>query len=84
MFFFLVFLGRVFVFIFVFLSFRAAPTTYGGSQARGQIGTVAQQLRIQAVSAIYITAHGSTGSLTHSLSKARDRFFVLMDANQVR
>ena len=29
----------------VFLSFRAAPTAYGGSQARGLIGAVAANLR---------------------------------------
>ena len=41
---------------FFFLVFRAAPKTYGGSQARGQIGAVATGLH-----------HSSynTGSLTH-------------------
>ena len=29
------------LFYFFFCLFRAAPTTYGGSQARGQIGAVA-------------------------------------------
>ena len=36
--------GLLFVFFFVFFVFglfRAAPTAYGGSQARGQIGAVA-------------------------------------------
>ena len=57
--------------IFFFLLFRATPTAYGGSQARGQIGAAAaglpqpQQLRIQAVSVTYTTAHGNAGSLTH-------------------
>ena len=58
-------------FFFFFSYFRAAPVAYGGSQARGQIGVVAtglhhshKQLRIQAPSATYTTAHGSAGSLT--------------------
>ena len=49
----------------------AAPTAYGGSQARGRIGAVAakptqgpQQRRIRAASATYTTAHGNAGSLT--------------------
>ena len=66
---------RFFFFIlysfFFFAFFRASPIAYGGSQARGQIGTTAepisqpQQPRIQAVSATYITAHGNARSLTH-------------------
>ena len=31
-------------FIFIFLSFRAAPAAYGGSQARGQIRAAAAGL----------------------------------------
>ena len=47
-------------------SFLAAPAAYGGSQARGLIGAVPQlqQRQIRAVSAVYTTAHGNTGSLT--------------------
>ena len=55
-----------------FFLFRATPTAYGGSQARGRIGataaayaTATATLGIQAVSVIYTTAHGNAGSLTH-------------------
>ena len=57
-----------------FYFFRAAPTSYGIPQGRGQIEAVAgsfqptpqpQQLGIQAAFAAYTTAHGNTGSLTH-------------------
>ena len=41
---------------FFFGLFRAAPTAYGGSQARGQNGAVA---------ATYTTAHRNARSLTH-------------------
>ena len=40
---------------FFFNLFRAAPMTYGGSQARGWIGA----------NAAYTTAHDNAGSLTH-------------------
>ena len=39
-FFFLIF-NFIYLFIFVFCLFRAIPTAYGGSQARGLIGAVA-------------------------------------------
>ena len=42
--------------------FRATSSTYGGSQARGQIEAVAAGLRhsqIRAVSATYTTAHSN-------------------------
>ena len=65
----------LFVCLFVFCLFafsKAAPMAYRGSQARGLIGAVAsrptpepQQRRIQAESAIYTSAHGNAGSLTH-------------------
>ena len=51
----------------VFLLFRATPTAYGNSQARGLIRVVASGLhhsQIRAESATYTTAHGSAGSLT--------------------
>ena len=55
-----------------FCLFRAAPTAYGGSQARGPIGAVAAGLHhsysnveSEPVSVIYTTAHGNDGSLTH-------------------
>ena len=56
-----------------FLLFRATPTAYGVSQARGQIGAIAtrllhshinieSELRLQPTPQL---AHGNTGSLTH-------------------
>ena len=41
---FIPFLRSGFVCLFVFLSFRATPTAYGGSQATGLIGAVASRL----------------------------------------
>ena len=38
------FTSFIYLFIFVFLSFRAAPAAYGSSQTRGQIGAVASGL----------------------------------------
>jgi len=35
---------HLFIYLFVFCLFRAAPAAYGGSQARGLIGTVAASL----------------------------------------
>ena len=59
-------------FFFLFCLFRAAPTAYGGSQARGRISAIApqpvpqpQQCRIRATSATYTIAHGNARSLTH-------------------
>ena len=60
-----------FCFILFLCLFRAAPTAYGNSQARGQIGASCQampqpqQCRIWAMSVTHTTAHGNTGSLTH-------------------
>ena len=34
----------IYLFIYYFLLFRATPMAYGGSQARGEIGTVAAGL----------------------------------------
>ena len=58
---------------FVFLSFRAAPTAYGGSQAMGPIRTAAASLHQSHSNSgsepclwpTYSTAHSSAGSLTH-------------------
>ena len=49
-------LAFFFFFSSLFLLFRAAPTAYGGSQARGQIRATAET---------YTTAHSKAGSLTH-------------------
>ena len=73
-FFFFVFLKPPldFLFFFFFCLFKAAPSAYGGSQARGRIGAVAtslqpqpQQHRIRTASATYPTAHSNAESLTH-------------------
>ena len=55
-----------------FCLFRAEPTAYAGSQARGQIGAAAAGLhhshsnaRSKLQSLTYTTAHGNNGSLTH-------------------
>ena len=59
------------VFVLFCLFFRAAPTAYGGSQARVKSElqplayTTATATQIQAASATYTTAHGNAGSLTH-------------------
>ena len=72
-----------------FFLFRAAPTAYGGSQARGQIRATAAGL---------CHSHRNVGShcicdLHHSswqrwilnpLNEARDQTGVLMDTSQVR
>ena len=50
----------------LFFLFRAAPTAYGRSQARGRLPTPqSQQHQIQATSTTYTTACGNAGSLTH-------------------
>ena len=62
----------VFIYLFIFCIFRAAPVAYGGSQARGLIQAVATSLHhshsnagSRAASATYTAAHGNTGSLIH-------------------
>ena len=74
---------------FFFFFFKAIPAAYGGSQARDQISyscqptPQSQQLRIQAASVTYTTAHGNAGSSTQ-LSKARDQTHNLMVTGQIR
>ena len=61
-------------FLFVFCLFRAVPTAYGGSQAKGQIGAAAASL-----------PHSSQHHrILNPLSKARDRTRILMDTSQFR
>ena len=69
--FFYMVLSRYFVLFFLCL-FRAAPTEYGGFQARGQIRAVTAGLYhqpqpwvIQPISVTYTAAHGNARSLTH-------------------
>ena len=59
-----------YIYICLFAFSWAAPMAYGGSQAKGQIGTAAAGLchrneGIQAMSVTYTTAHGNAGSLTY-------------------
>ena len=59
-------------FIFCFCLFRATPTAYGSSQARGQTGAAAS---------VYTTATAMPD--LDPLSKARDQTRVLMDTSQI-
>ena len=68
---------------FFFLSFRAAPAAYGGSQARDPIRAVAAGLHHR---------HSNTRSelqarqcrILHPLSEARDRTHILMVPSRIR
>ena len=55
---------KIFIFLFLFLLFRASLVAYGGSQARGPIGAIAASLR-HSHSNIRSKAHGNARSLTH-------------------
>ena len=77
-----------FFFFFFFVQFRAAPVTYGGSQARGQIGAVAAGY----TTAIAMPYPSYVCNLHHSSqqhqilnppSEARDQTCVLMDTSQI-
>ena len=67
----------------MFSLFRAAPTAYGGSWAKGQIGAVAAGLRHRNVG--YEPCHHNSQQcqILNPLSKARDRTCVVMDASQI-
>ena len=67
-----VFLYSFYLFIYLFIYFRAAPEAYGVSWSRGRIGScscwptpLSQQRKIQAASATYTTAQGNARSSTH-------------------
>ena len=75
--------GELILFFFFSCLFRAPPTPYGSSQARGQIRAMAAGL-----------SHSNSGSelrlqptwqcqIPNPLSKARDQTRVLMDTNRV-
>ena len=61
----------------IFFFLRAAPSAYGGFQARGRTGAAllttatatATAAWIRAESATFTTAHGNAGSLTHGTSQ---------------
>ena len=67
-----VFQLSLFLILFIFFLFRAAPVAYGRSQVRGSNQSYScqptpqpQQQRIWATSATYITVHGNARSLIH-------------------
>ena len=77
---------------FFFSLFRAAPTAYGSSQARGPIGATAACLQhshknydihyqIPATSSTYTTAPGN--QILNPLSKAWDRTHISLDPSWV-
>ena len=75
----------LFGFGFGFFLFRAAPTAYGSSQARSQIGATAashSNAKIQAMSTNYTTAHGN-GQIRNPRSEARDQTHILMDTSRI-
>ena len=75
-------------FLFFILSFcllRAAPTAYGGSQARGQMGAAAAGLHHSHSSKRSVSA--PTPQLTeilNPLSETRDRTRILVDPSRIR
>ena len=71
-------------FIFIFCYFRATPTAYGGSQARGQIGAVADSLdhshAMQDRCLVQDLHHSSRQHwILNSLREARDGTHILTD-----
>ena len=67
--------------------FRAAPTAYGGFQARGQIGAVASGLRHShsTTSSVCNLQHSSQQHwILNPLTEARDRTHNLMVPSQIR
>ena len=76
-------------FIFIFLLFRAAPTAYGSSQARGQIAATAAglcQSHGNAVLSHVFNLHRSSREvwILNPLSKARNWTHNIMLPNQIR
>ena len=81
---------KYFIYLFIyFCLFRAEPTAYGGSQARGPIGAVASGLH-QGHSnkdpSHVCNLHRSSWQhqILNPLIESRDRTSVLIDASQVR
>jgi len=71
---------------FLFCLFRAAPTAYGNSQAKGRIGAAAASL-LQAMSDLSHICNPCHSlwkcQILNPLSKARDRTHILMDTSQI-
>ena len=71
-----------------FCLFRATPTAYGSSQARGQIGPVAAGLphshsNVRSKRHLPPTPQLTATLILNPLSKARDRTRILMDISQL-
>ena len=78
-----------FFFFFFFGLFRAAPSAYGGSQARGWIQAVAASLyhshsNARSESHLQLCHSSWQCQIRNSLSKAGDQTRVLMDTSQIR
>ena len=77
-------------FFFFFVFFRAAPSAYGGSHARGPIRTVAAGLHhshshTRSEPWLWPIYHSSQHCrILNPLSEARDRTHVLMNISQIR
>ena len=76
------------LFFLLFFFFRATPTAYGSSQAKGRIGAVAASLHHSTTmwdpSHICDLHHSSQQCrIPDPLSKARDQTGILMDASRV-
>ena len=74
--------------LFVFV-FRAAPTAYGGSQARGPIRAVAAACATATAMpdpsrVCHLCYRSWQLGILNPVSKARDQTCVLMDARQIR
>ena len=78
----------LFVCFCLFAISRAAPTAYGGSQARGRIGAVAAGRRQRHSNAgseppLQPTPQLTVRRILNPLSEGRDRTCVLVDTSQV-
>ena len=76
---------KFYLFIYLFLLFKATPMAYGGSQARGQIGAVAASLHhshsyARSKPCLQPTPSSWQCQIFNLLSGARDRTCILMDS----
>ena len=70
------------IFFFFFWLFRAAPASYGSSQARGPIGATAAGLHQPQPRRIQVMSKGNAGS-PDPLREARDWNCIIMDTSQI-
>ena len=76
----------VFVFVFSFFLFRAELAAYGGSQARGLIGAIADSLchsHSNSRSKPPLDVHHSLQQILDALIKPRDQTCIIMDTSWV-